>query len=65
MNHKQAKTELDSALNKQQTISIQKLKRLLESMEFERITQSNRDLRRQNKKLRRRIERYKNMEGWK
>lgn len=63
MKYEEAKRQLRYAFEKQQTISIQKLKRLLESMEYEQITQSNRVLRRQNKKLRRRIEKLKNMEG--
>ena len=63
MTEKQAYKELQRCLRDNQTISIQKLKRLLETLEFEKLTQSNKDLRRQNQKLRRRIERFKNTEG--
>jgi hypothetical protein len=59
---KQAKRELQDALKHQQTISIPKLKRLLETLEFDQMAQSNKDLRRQNRRLRRKIERLK-MEG--
>ncbi|GGN64457.1 hypothetical protein GCM10007971_32360 [Oceanobacillus indicireducens] len=63
MTEKQEYKELQRCLKDNQTISIQKLKRLLETLDFDQLTQSNKDLRRQNQKLRRRIERFKNMEG--
>lgn len=63
MTEKQAYKELQRCLKHNETISIRKLKRLLETLEFDKLTQSNKDLRRQNQKLRRRIERFKNMEG--
>ncbi len=63
MNHKEAQRQLRYALKKQQTISIPRLNKILDAMEFDQLSQSNKDLRRQNKKLRGRIERFKNMEG--
>ncbi|MCG5104421.1 hypothetical protein [Oceanobacillus alkalisoli] len=63
MNYEEAQRQLRYVLTKQQTIGIPRLKRILEAMEFDRLSQSNKDLRRQNKKLRGRIERLKNVEG--
>ncbi|WP_235761325.1 hypothetical protein [Oceanobacillus alkalisoli] len=63
MNHEEAQRQLRYALKKQQTISIPRLNKILDALDFDKLTQSNKDLRRQNQKLRRRIERLKNVEG--
>lgn len=61
MNQNQAKQQLQHALDNQQTISTSELKKLLESINLDsRSEQSIRALRKQNKKLRKRIERQKN-----
>jgi len=60
MNHNEAKQQLQHALKNQQTISIPKLKKLLESLNLDsRSDQSMRELRRQNKRLRKKVERQK------
>lgn len=63
MSHEEAQRQLRYALTKQQTIGIPRLKRILDALEFDQKEQSINQLRKQNNRLRRRIERFKNMEG--